>query len=256
MTRAALGFVAAVLATPAPALAGDGPAEAIERMFNASPTLTIVSFGVVTGVDLGFLMIATRDAIRGYASDDATYSVQAALTGLQSIGFLAAPSVFDVGDWSVAENLGLLLPAQLMASTLTVHGAWSLASDSLEPSSRLLVSALVGGNLAFTSIGLGQLTRERWAPLELAVAEVCHTTLASAIAIERLVRTEGYEAEWGALLGWSLIGLAHGVGSILVEMPGSRLSLNTPTEPATVAWAPWIGPWRGGALVGVGGTVE
>lgn len=256
MTRAGLGLVAAMLATPATARAGDGPAQAIGRMFDASPTLTIVSLGVVGGVDLGFLMIATRDAIRGYGSDDATYSIQTALAGLQSFGFLAAPSVFDVGDWSVAENLGLLLPAQLMASTLTVHGAWSLASDTLEPSSRLGVSALVGGNVAFTSIGLGQLTRERWAPLELAVAEVCHTTLASAVAIERLVRTDGYEAEWGALLGWSLFGLAHGAGSILVEMPGSRVSVNVPVEPSTTAWAPWVSPWRGGALVGVGGTAE
>jgi hypothetical protein len=256
MTHARLGLVAAIALTPAVAFAGDGPAEAIGRMFDASPTLTIVSLGVVGGVDLGFLMIATRDAIRGYGSDDAVYSIQTALAGLQSFGFLAAPSVFDVGDWSPAENLGLLLPAQLLSSTLTVHGAWSLASDTLEPSSRLLVSALVGGNLAFTAIGLGQLTRERWAPLELAVAEVCHTTLVSAISIERLVRTEGYEAEWGALLGWSLFGLAHGVGSVLVEMPGSRVSVREPEETRRIGWSPWVIPSWGGAMVGVGGSTE
>jgi hypothetical protein len=256
MTRLGLGLVAAIAVTPAAAFAGDGPAEAIGNMFDASPTLTIVSLGVVGGVDLGLLMVATRDAIRGYGSDDAVYSIQTALAGLQSFGFLAAPSVFDVGDWSPAENLGLLLPAQLLASTLTVHGVWSLASDALEPSSRLLVSALVGGNLAFTSIGLGQLTRERWAPLELAIAEVCHTTLASAISIERLARTNGYDAEWGSLLGWSLFGLAHGVGSVLVETPGSRVSESTPDALPRTAWSPWVSPLRGGAMVGVGGSTE
>jgi hypothetical protein len=255
MMRAGLGLLAATILTPAVAFAGDGPAEAIRNMFGDSPTLTVVSLSVVAGVDLSFLMIATRDAIRGYGSDDAVYATQGALAGLQAAGFLAAPWFFDVDRWSPEENLGLLLPAQILSSTLLVHGTWSL-TDSLEPSTRLLVSALIGGNLAFTTIGLSSLSRERWAPFELAIAEVCHTTLASAISIERIARTNGFEAEWGTLLGWSLFGLGHGVGSILVEMPGSRVSEMEVESSSGIAWSPWFSPWQGGALIGVGGSTE
>jgi hypothetical protein len=218
-------------------------------MLDASPTITSVAVGSVLLADLSFLLIGTRDAIRGQSSEAGLYGVQAGVAGIQTLGFLAAPIAFDISRWQLGEQLLLLLPAQVMASTLLNHGVWSLVEDPADPASRLGVSFLVGGNAAFTSIGIGGLTREKWAPWGLGIAEVAHTVLAASISVERMVNDQEHRPEWAGLFAWSLIGLSHGVGSILVGAPGSRVSTkDAPTITAQIS--PFVVPTQAGVVIG------
>lgn len=245
--------LAACVAAPSIARADDGPRTALGNMLDASPTITSVTVGAVLMSDLAFTLIAARDAIRQESSEDAVYGVQLGVGGIQAVGFLAAPFAFDIHRWGAGENVLMLMPAQAMASMLTVHASWSIAPDPIDPASRLGVSALVGFNAAFTSVALGNLVQERWAPLELAIAEMAHSVLTISVSSERIANDADHRGEWGALLGWSALGLAHGVGSFLVEMPGSRVSeAPSPTELADAPpLVPFVQPLPGGAIVGV-----
>ncbi len=242
---------------PNVALADDGPLRALENMGNASPTITAVTVGSVLTANLSFTLIGLRDAIRGQSSEDALYGVQLGMSGLQAVGFLAAPFAFDIDNWGEGETLLMLLPAQAFSAMLTTHAVWSLTSEPIDPASRLGVSALIGVNSAFTSIALGSLADERWAPFEVSIAEIAHSCLSISLSSERIANDSEHGGAWGAVLGWSIFGLAHGVGSFLVEMPGSRVS-QVDDAPALGALevAPFIKPFAGGLVVGlVGGEL-
>ncbi len=231
-------------------LADDGPISAIDNMLSASPTITSVAVGSVVLTDLSFLLIATRDAIRGRSSEAGLFGVQVGVAGIQSLGFLTAPFAFDVSRWKLGEQLLLLLPAQVTATTLLNHGIWSLVENPIDPASRFGVSFLIGGNTAFTAIGLGGLLQEKWAPLGLGIAEVAHTGLAAGISIERMVNDPEHKSEWASLFAWSLLGLSHGVGSVLVGAPGSRVSANESSSAATATISPFAVPTAGGVVIG------
>ena len=255
MSRGFFGaaLIAAVAFTPSAARADDGPLHALENMGNASVTITAVTVGSVVIADLAFSLIALRDAIRGQNSEDALYGVQLGISGLQAVGFLGAPFAFNIDNWGAGENLLMLLPAQALASTLTTHAIWSLTPDPIDPASRLGASVMIGVNSAFTAIALGSLADERW----VSIAEVAHSCLSVGVSSERIANDLEHRKEWGLMLSWSILGLAHGVGSILVEMPGSRVS-ERETEGSRLAWlpgTPYLTANEGGFSAGLAGQI-
>ena len=91
----------------------------------------------------------------------------------------------------------------------------------------------------------------------MSVAEVAHSCLSISVSSERIANDEEHRGEWGGMLAWSIVGLAHGVASFLVEAPGSRMS-EREDESSRLAWLPgrpYLTPSDGGFSVGLAGQI-
>lgn len=242
----------AVLVTAASAHADDGPVTALKNMARASPTLTYVTTAVVIAANLGFTAMGAIAAINQRDSEVGVYATQIAISTPQSLGFALAPSGFDIDRWRPVENLALLLPFQAWSSALLTHGIWSTIPGRIDPASRLGVSHLIGGNIAFTSTAIGCATRGEGAPFEVAVAEITWSGLELALAVARGVDDEQHAVEWGFLAGWSAALVAHGAVSIVTmkEEPGGSVAGPPPVAPFVTPLAE-----AKGVLAGVLGTL-
>jgi hypothetical protein len=248
-----LGVLAVVSSTAtAAARADDGPLDALDHMLGDSPTLTIVTSGVVVIADASATTIDAMDAFRGTSSERGFYAMELAIAAPQAAGFSLAPYFFHIDRWSPAENLLLLLPFQAWSTALATHGAWSLASTSLPSNARLGVSFLVGANWALTTTAIGCASWGDPSPLEVAVTEVGVGGSEAIFSFVRAAGDETHTVEWVLLGTWSSLILAHGIVS-LVDAP----SADTDERPASARAAPFAAPYatpvEGGAVAGVSG---
>jgi len=242
-------LVAVIAATPSIALADDGPIEALGRMMNDSPTLTLVTTGVVVVADAGMTTLDTRDALRGSTTERGYYGLELAVAAPQALGFSLAPFYFRISRWSPVENLLLLLPAQAWSASLATHGAWSLASTSLTPNARLGVSFLVGVDWALSVTALGSASWDEWSPLEVGVVETGVGVAEGVFAFVRAAGDGDHTGQWLVLGSWSTLLLTHGVLS-LVEHDDDGSS-GGPVDARVTG--PFASPVEGGAVGGVSG---
>lgn len=254
VTGSALAL-ASILALAPEARADDGPVDALGNMLRASPTITLVSTGVVVIADGTLTGLTVVDASNGRESPESVLLLESIVAVPQALGFGAAPSFFDITRWKPVENLGLLLPAQAWTGAMYVHGTWSLISQNLEPGPRLGVSYLIGVNYAFSATALGGLFQEKWAPFEVGIAEMGCSGVELAVTIERAVRDAPRRGGWAGLAAWSSVLFAHGLGSILVNNPDSRVSERDEDAATRSAAriAPYLTPIPDGGSVGVTG---
>lgn len=212
-------LVSALAATAAyEARADDGPVYALGRMMDASPTLTIVTSGVVILADAGFTTIDGIAATKRQELGLGLSALEVTLATPQALGFAMAPFFFDISRWDTGETIGLLIPFQAWSAALATHGIWSLAPDAVEQPGRVGASFLVGLNWAFTTTGIGCLSS--WgkpAPMGVAALEIGFMASEAALTIERAVDDPDHAGEWGGLATWSLFMLAHGIGSAVIS---------------------------------------
>jgi hypothetical protein len=253
-----VGLAVAALLASAGAHAGDGPIEALGNMLNASPTLTIVSGGVLFLTDASMTTVGIVSAVQRRNSERGIYVTELVTAAPQAIGFAIAPFAFDISQWKPEENLLLLLPFQAWSAALATHGSWSLGPSDLAPGARFGVSFLVGMNTAFsaTAIGCGAVWG-RWAPLEVGIAEMGLTGVETGVAIERAIHDEKHSIEWGLLAGWSTLLVAHGLLSTtyraLEEGRFDREQRYGALQ--RLQLTPWFSPAEGGAMVGIYGRL-
>lgn len=207
----------ALLAAAREARADDGPVYALGRMMDASPTLTIVTSGVVILADAGFTTIDGIAATKRQELGLGISALEVTLATPQALGFAMAPFFFDISRWDTGETLGLLIPFQAWSAALATHGIWSLSPDAVEQPGRVGASFLVGLNWAFTTTGIGCLTWGKSAPMGVAALEIGFMASEAALTIERAVDDPEHAAEWGALATWSLFMLSHGIGSAIIS---------------------------------------
>ena len=240
----------AVLGVGREARADDGPLTALKNMLNASPTITLVSTGVVVLADGTFSVLSGLAAAQGRELEKGVYIGQTVTAAPQAIGFSLAPFFFDIVRWKPVENVLLLLPAQIWSSALATHGMWSSVSVGTEPLPRFGISAMIGANWAFTADAFGCLYWTRWNPIEIGVPQTILMTAELALSIERTVNDADHRGEWGALVAWSAIMGAHGVASIadgiISNRPGSYVEGRLPAMP-------FVMPANEGLVLGASG---
>jgi hypothetical protein len=248
----AFGATAAAVCATSVARADTGPLHALERMLDESPTLTIVTTSVALVADGGVTTLDLMDALRGRSAERGFYAVQTAIAAPQAIGFALAPFYFDIDTWKPAENLLLLLPFQTLSSSLTTHGIWSIARPDFDPAARFGASFLVGLDTAFSTTALGCASREHWAPLEVAIAELSAGALELGLTFERALDDPDHSGEWAALAVWSSLLSTHGALSLALgeESEGDGYARRDPAPGA----APFVTPTAGGLTVGALGV--
>ncbi len=242
--------VLAALAFAKEARADDGPLDALKNMLKASPTITLVSTGVVVLADGSFTVLSGLAAAQGRELDKGVYVAQTVVAAPQALGFSMAPFFFDIVKWKPVENALLLLPAQIWSSTLMTHGLWSSVSSSVEPLPRFGVSAMIGANLAFTADAFGCLFWTRWNPIEIGVPQAILMSAELSLSIERMVNDPDHRGEWAGLMAWSAIMGAHGVASI-----ADGVISNRPGESSYAALParPFVAPTHAGLVLGASG---
>jgi hypothetical protein len=232
------------------ARADDGPITALKNMLNASPTITLVSTGVVVLADGTFTVLSGLAAVQDRELEKGVYVGQTVLAAPQALGFSMAPFFFDIVKWKPVENILLLLPAQIWSSALTTHGMWSSLSTAVEPLPRFGVSAMIGANWAFTANAIGCLYWTRWSPIEIGIPQAILMSAEFGLSIERMVNDPEHRGEWAGLLAWSALMSAHGVASItdgiISNRPGSYPSGALPV-------VPFVAPTYAGLVLGASG---
>lgn len=243
-------LVLAALAFATEARADDGPLSALKNMLNASPTITLVSTGVVGLADGTFTVLSGLAAVQDRELDKGVYIGQSVVAAPQALGFSMAPFFFDIVKWKPVENVLLLLPAQIWSSSLMTHGLWSSLSTAIEPLPRFGVSAMIGANWAFTADAFGCLYWTRWNPIEIGIPQTILMSAEVSLSIERMVNDPDHRGEWAGLLAWSAIMGAHGVASIadgvISNRPGGYSSSALPA-------VPFVAPTQAGLLLGASG---
>jgi hypothetical protein len=242
--------VLAALARGKEARADDGPLTALKNMLNASPTITLVSTGVVVLADGTFTVLSGLAAVQDRELEKGVYIGQTTVAAPQALGFSMAPFFFDIVKWKPVENVLLLLPAQVWSSALTTHGLWSSLSTSIEPLPRFAVSAMIGANWAFTANAFGCLYWTRWNPIEIGIPQAVLMSAEFSLSIERMVNDPEHRGEWAGLMAWSAIMGAHGVASIadgvISNRPGSYVEGSLPV-------VPFVAPTYAGLVLGASG---
>ncbi|MFO0611742.1 MAG: hypothetical protein U0414_04075 [Polyangiaceae bacterium] len=249
-----VGLVAALVALTSSrdARADDGPLYALGEMFKDSPTLAIVTSSVVVLADASFTTVDGVAATKRQELGVGFSATEAIVATPQALGFALAPFFFDISRWEPGETLGLLIPFQAWSAALATHGFWSLAPNAVEQPGRVGVSFLVGANWALTTTAFGCLSWGKGSPGALAALEIGFSTPEAVLAIERAVDDPDHGAEWGALSAWSLVILAHGIGSAFTAKRSPDYVEGAAA--ARAAWAPYFTMKDGAFSLGAHGA--
>lgn len=211
--------------------------------------VAVVTFTIINVVyTLEATVMATDNERPSKAFSTAETIVTAPQTALWSL----APILVDNPDDPSEEALWLLYP--MWVTSLTTHGIWGLASDTVHPQTLGAVSPAIGADLTLTLNAVSKGASGRLLTLPSAILQMVITAPQVAVGTAHLVRTSEDDVAWTLLTAWSGALFLHGTASLIWgprPRPEPGYSWKRPAPPPTTLSLGVFRDWRGGSVPAV-----
>jgi hypothetical protein len=218
---ALVGLGAALRAQPARA---DDTEDILIGSVGAAVVLTDVAFLVRDVV----LVAGGAEAEVGVSIAEAAFAAPQALFLNVGLGFVAQ-------DHYGYETVPLVLPTS-MITALMVHGTWSAITPDADPARLFGASTVIGIDVAWTSLAVGQLAGGELPMAEISPWIVGTTAPGLALSIRQAVVDESFRSGWVATAAGSGLLVAYGVAGIFGAWDPSGEDEDYPV--ALLPWAP------------------